>query len=393
MNRKVIISTTLLGGVALALGWFLIVKDQQKSPPHDHLILMDYNRNFIFRLYNMKGETIYNWQPRIPGFEPDNIIPDNQGNLYVLSRMNGLYKVDHKHRVHTIKDKIAAHHDVIIKDDSQIFLEFQQRLYQNSLPKGVYLFDRIREYNRAGQMTWEWKMEDHIEQLLIQHPSMRKIIADQPREIPHIGHANSIIEIPQTSYANDKRFKPGNLLVNFFYLNLMIIIDPISHEIVWSWGPEQMLGAHTASFLKDGNILFFENAAERGFSKIRILNPMKSEIIWEYGEAFGERFYSHSRGSVQSTQQDTFVVYSSWEGRVFEITRDKKKLWEFVDKNLENLKQNKAFLDHAKKMRAKNPTVPLFHIYDSFKPLVNFVGHRAYKIEPGLFAPISKKPN
>ena len=58
-----------------------------------------------------------------------------------------------------------------------------------------------------------------------------------------------------------------------------------------------------------------------GQSRALEVDPFTQQILWRYGEAEGQGFYSMSGGFIQRLPNGNTLIVSSNEGRAFEVTR------------------------------------------------------------------------
>jgi hypothetical protein len=88
--------------------------------------------------------------------------------------------------------------------------------------------------------------------------------------------------------------------------------------------------------LPNGNILIYDNGSNwasdtRGKTRILELDPISEEIVWSYQERGGYTFFSSSRGSSERLPNDNIYIAESNSGRLFEVTRDGRLVWEFLN--------------------------------------------------------------
>ncbi len=107
------------------------------------------------------------------------------------------------------------------------------------------------------------------------------------------------------------------------------IIDGEKWNLKWSWGPGILDRPHAPSLLDNGRILIFDNGPHRGYSRLLEMDPLSGKITWEYKSAPPERFFTEWRGFAQRLPNGNTLITESDTGRVFEITPDKKIVWEF----------------------------------------------------------------
>jgi hypothetical protein len=91
---------------------------------------------------------------------------------------------------------------------------------------------------------------------------------------------------------------------------------------------------HDPQFLEPGRLLMFDNGFRRPgneeYSRIIEIeyDPVAgtSEVVWEYRET--PDFYDFAQGACHQEESGNVFVTDSLNGRVFEVTRDKRVVWE-----------------------------------------------------------------
>ncbi len=175
--------------------------------------------------------------------------------------------------------------------------------------------DVFREVTPSGDVAWEWRLADVD---LDKYP----LAEDCQRE--EWAHANSCAP------AND-----GNFLFNFRHLDLMMIVDRGTKEIVWeqrdrSWGHQ-----HNPEMLENGNITFFANGMNNLYqpvhSRAMELDPRTGEITWFYRDPQSWCFFSPVMGGVQRLPNGNTLINEAVTGRFFEVTHEGDMVWEFIN--------------------------------------------------------------
>jgi len=126
-------------------------------------------------------------------------------------------------------------------------------------------------------------------------------------------------------------YKKGNLLISILTLSTIAIIDPEIEDIVWVGGPRLWKdGQHHTTLLDDGNMLTFDNHYKNQKDQSRVLefNPLTKNIVWEYKE---KDFYTDTHGAQQRLNNGNTLIVESNKGRAFEVTKDGKIVWEFLN--------------------------------------------------------------
>lgn len=138
--------------------------------------------------------------------------------------------------------------------------------------------------------------------------------------------------MPETPIGkNDNCFQAGNWFLSFRNVNLIVILDKETKEIIWSWGPGELERQHSPKMLNNGNILIYDNGFNRGYTRVIELDPVKKEIVWEYKTNPPELFFSQSGGYAQRLPNENTLI-TDWEGGlVFEITKKGEIVWEWFN--------------------------------------------------------------
>jgi len=93
------------------------------------------------------------------------------------------------------------------------------------------------------------------------------------------------------------------------------------------------------TLLENGNILIYDNGANRSYSRIVEFNPISESIEWEYKANPPQQFYSKLRGSNQRLPNGNTLICDSENGRAFEVTKDKEIVWEFYNPEIQKGKR------------------------------------------------------
>jgi len=170
---------------------------------------------------------------------------------------------------------------------------------------------------------------------------------DKPFDIFH----NNTIEIIDRNI--NGLCKKGDILISIKWLDLIGIVDVEKEELIWSWGPGNLSRQHHPTLLEKGNILIFDNGIKRYYSRIVELDPLTKGIVWEYKANSPYKFYSSGRGSSQRLPNGNTLITESNKGRVFEITRDGRTVWEFYNPEIRTKKRQRSAI--YRMMRITDP--------------------------------------
>jgi hypothetical protein len=268
-------------------------------------------------LLDMNGRPVHRW-PEVQIKSRVRLLPD--GSILGLGFGRQVFEHDWEGRQtwQFRTDDAIPHHDIIrLANGNTLVLVLRDG--ENA--------DTLLEVNRAGQVVWTWRALEHLGRLLPAQPQ-------HPNEITHI---NSLQELPENPWnaAGDRRFRPGNLLLSARNINTIFIIDRQSGEPVWSF-TEDLDMQHEAlmngpGLRAPGMILLFNN--RRGSfwsdrqSELLEIDPRRGAVVWRYRSP---GFFSPTAGTQQALPNGNLLVTSTRGGRVFEITREGRIVWQWV---------------------------------------------------------------
>jgi hypothetical protein len=227
------------------------------------------------------------------------------------------------------------------------------------------LDDAIYEVNPEGTIVWKWVLGEHLNEFGFTPAELALIY--QSKE-PDYFHTNSMFVLGPNRWAEggDKRFAPGNILINSRNGNVAVVIDRGTGHVVWRIGPDypatrpfapkivprpldQISGEHNVYMIAEGrpgagNILIFDNQGEAGFpsvpmqvvggSRIIEIDPVKKSIVWEYSaRASGQadwQFYSPFISSAERLPNGNTLIDEGINGRFFQVTPEGAIVWEYI---------------------------------------------------------------
>ena len=198
----------------------------------------------------------------------------------------------------------------------------------------------IFEVNLNGEVVWEWHAHDHLDLNLF---SPLTPLNDWL-------HMNSIAPLPENKWydAGDKRFKPGNILINPRNINMMYIVDKQTGSIVWEGTHNYkggMVHSHEPEMIEKGlpgagNIILFDNSlfprnrTHTGQTFIIELDPTTMEIVWKYEtEGYANiKFFSKTMGTQKRLPNGNTFIGEDNTGRLFQVQPDGTIVWEFINR-------------------------------------------------------------
>ena len=175
--------------------------------------------------------------------------------------------------------------------------------------------DVVREVDPDGNTVREWRSWEHLS---TDHHV--KCPLESRKEWTHL---NSIEVTPD-----------GDWLVSFRLTSTIAIVDGVTGDVRWRWGPEVLSHQHNATWLDDGHILVFDNGCHRreapSFSQIIELDPQTLEIAWRYHAPSVLGFYSFMVSGCERLPNGNTLITEGAGGRLFEVTPEHETVWEYV---------------------------------------------------------------
>ena len=154
-------------------------------------------------------------------------------------------------------------------------------------------------------------------------------------EVEEAVHANAVEPLPQRLAGAFPGFKAGDLLISYNTTNLLFVIDPETLKVKW-WRCGPWDRQHDPHWNADGSISVLSNnmrAVERGdrsCSDIVTIDPtsLKSAVLLR-GDDYG--CFTRINGRQHWTDAGTLLITSSTQGRVFEVDRSGRVVFDFIN--------------------------------------------------------------
>ncbi len=198
----------------------------------------------------------------------------------------------------------------------------------------------IYEVTPDKKIVWEWHAYNHLD--------LNRFSPVTPEG--DWLHMNTISPIPENKWydAGDKRFKPGNILINPRNIDTLYIVDRETKEVVWEWTHKYKGGlshCHEPEMIEkglpgEGNIILFDNGlfprhrTHCGQTFIIEFNPVSKEIVWKYEtEGYANiKFFSKTMGTQKRLPNGNTFIAEDNTGRLFQVKRDGEIVWEYVNR-------------------------------------------------------------
>lgn len=254
-------------------------------------------------------------------------------------------------------------------------------------------FDGVQMFSSEGKLLRSWCVYDHLKEFvsilsqtawtknlphtLQQTKSIEEYILQSPETFIapttascncdfEFTHFNALEVLPENAIAAKiPAFKKGNLLLSFNPYASYGILNIITGKIEWVGYLPERTRLHSTSFTPQGTVLVFQNSTDstswfykggydtlrtffqqkftakttappppsRAWTSITEYNPLTNQKGWEYTATPKESLRVNSRGSVQQLPNGNRLLCTTTEqagGRVFEITPNKKIVWDYA---------------------------------------------------------------
>jgi len=313
-------------------------------------------------LIDMHGNVVHKWVMNIDeGDFVGHVEMCKNGDLFVMQGTKMLILLDWDSNVKW-KTDIRVHHDICVDESKQIYAIATEDMvvFWHGIPvpipvdyiadltsdgvvqKKLYLYDLAKKYISL-QTVFEihkWSLRPkNLEAIFARRPEGRGLFRLARDTCFDTTHTNSI----QVMGNDIEGFcRKGDWLISIRQLDLVAILNPQKEELTWSWGPGELDRQHHPTLLDNGNVLIFDNGWHRDFTRVIELDPLAKEIVWEYRADPPEKFFSRVRGSCQRLPNGNTLITESQKGRVFEVTREGKTVWEFYNPEIQKKHKKRA---------------------------------------------------
>lgn len=281
-------------------------------------------------LVDAEGEAVRSWEfPAAIQTPRAELLPD--GDLLVIGSDGDpkrprayLERVDwHGNRVW--RRDIDAHHDVELTPDGRIAVLTQD-------PRDALTVEGPRKFRNDFVTLLTANGRDLFDQSIVDTVRSGPAALELAHQ-PDLFHTNSIAFQPFPELEGEgPLYAAHNVLVSMRNQDAVAILDTRAREMLWVWGPGELIRQHEATWLPSGNVLLFDNGGDaRDYSRLVEVDPRSDAIVWEYRADPPEAFYSEARGIAQALPGGNVFVAESNSGALFEVTREGEVVWEYLN--------------------------------------------------------------
>ena len=254
------------------------------------------------------------------------------------------------------------HHDMERRSNGNTLIVCSKDLDVPQISRKLLTDDCLIEVDPSGKVVWEWQTADHIDDLELPHEVRSEIMNGYPggrrtglpaptatKGFDYL-HMNAASPIPEGAGHTDPRFKPGNVIVSYRFINTLAVVDRDTKKIVWKTAG-LTIGQHNPHFVPSGlagtgHVLVFDNGyvdgntnpfriSSRPYSRVLEINPLDNSTAWEYTAENSNRpiwtFFSHYISGAQRQPNGNTLICEGSNGRIFEVTPAGEIVWEYVN--------------------------------------------------------------
>lgn len=281
-------------------------------------------------LVDMDGREIHRWHTEDLGdWQHAELLPNGDVIVIVWDDRLTLYDRDSS-RVWSVKGRF--HHDLWVHRDEIYVLARVGRTVEYVHPQRETLVDVIQVLSMDGDLKREIPILDAIHgspyAFLLPSIAHRGFARREGAQLDVL-HTNHVEVFDGSLAGRNQIYAEGNILLCSRNINTVAILDGQTSEVVWIWGPTNLMFPHHPTLLENGNILIFDNGLTR--SRVLEIEPSSGRIVWLYAPRSG--FFSKTRGSNQRLANGNTLITESDTGYVFEVTPDWQVVWKFANPN------------------------------------------------------------
>ncbi|MBW1766513.1 MAG: aryl-sulfate sulfotransferase [Deltaproteobacteria bacterium] len=358
-------------------------------------------------LINMNGEVVHTW--KLP-FETHHGVLKPNGNLVIIcadnkavpgrpgvapfnigGHMGWLYELDWDGNIVFQHFDPEMHHDFSqMKSGNFLYLGWEQvpKALQKKIRGGVKGSEHIggvmwgttiKEVNRKGEIVWTWSAVKNWDPALD--------VMGNLHSRNEWGHANAVAEMDS-----------GDIVFSAKHTDTVYIVDKKSGKVKWRWGsmtyidketgrlefkrsraPDTLGGQHAAYEIPPGlpgagNILIYDNGMYVGHSRAVEVDWKTNKVVWETPGSTNRSHFSGYISAAKRLPNGNTLITSGAQGRLFEVTRDKEIVWEYIHKEPHIFRSHRYAPDFCPQFKdlpsAKGPGVAVVDVLKLQMPTV-----------------------
>jgi len=291
-------------------------------------------------LMDMRGNVLHKWRLEAKRVWSDFKPPEGNesyhfwrraymypnGDLIAIFDGIGLIKIDRDSNLIWAYDG-RAHHDIFVADDGRIYtLTVEPKLLPEIDATRPVFEEFVVVLDESGRELKKVSIVKCLENSDYA-PVLKRIRVEGQGDILH---TNTVELLDGRLSHISPAFKKGNVLISIRYLDLVAVVDLDAERVEWAltglWRWQ-----HDPTILENGHMLVFDNLGLKSASRVIEIDPFTQEVYWEYAGTPDAPFFTESCGSNQRLPNGNTLITESEAGRAFEITPDKRIVWEFYN--------------------------------------------------------------
>ena len=343
-------------------------------------------------LIDNQGRVIHAWPPVRPLaklLDNGNLL--TSGNKEVDTEGNVVWRYDHLQHHDLLKmpnGNALILSRLLVPRDEALDLGANPALFDCANLRALHIVEVRPTGPTAGEIVWEWSPIDHLIQDFDPEKPNYGVVAERP-ELIDVNYTLPYTECDNgraywmDANALDYNAERDQIMITARKFSEVWIIDHSTSTeesagrvggnagrgggLLYRWGnprahqmgtlaDQSLFWPHNAHWIPEGhvgagNALVFSNGNEyleigRGYSSVdEIALPVvghryrmdvgsaykPNERVWRYVADPPHSFYTEAGGSAQRLPNGNTLITESAAGRIFEVTRESKKVWEFVN--------------------------------------------------------------
>jgi len=221
------------------------------------------------------------------------------------------------------------HHSIFVHPDGRIFTLTRRAVVNEKYnPDEPILEDFVSVLDARGSEIRRVSILRALERSAYAH-----LIEERMKKSGDILHTNTIQVLDGALEHLSPAFRKGSVLVSVLRLDFIGVIDMDEEKFVWGMG-EPFKRQHEPILMSNGHMMLFDNQGgdpRFGGSRIMEFDPLTGNVFWEYEGTEKDKFYSYNCGTMQPLPNGNTLISESTTGRVLEVTREKEKVWEWLN--------------------------------------------------------------
>ncbi len=297
-------------------------------------------------LMDMSGRALHRWRHEWKRAFPESTIRPGaegiqywrraallaDGGLLAIFEGAGLVRLDVDSRLLWGFEE-AAHHDLEVQADGSVVVLTREASVRPEIhPEKPITEDWIVLLSAEGQVVRRVSILEAI-----QRSDYHGLLAltEGYGDLLHTNTVEILDGLPDGRLAERiAAFRAGNALLSFPKINTVAVLDMESETIVWAMSGLTSY-QHEPTVLDSGRLMVFDNWGDRStggsatFSRVLEIDPLTRRIEWAYEGAVYD-FFTKCCGTNQRLANGNTLITETDRGRAFEVTPDKKIVWEFL---------------------------------------------------------------